>query len=178
MPAVHRAVTLLIASAWLAACAPSVPPPKTQLQVREFQTQTFDTADSQLVLKAMFNALQDEGYVVKNAVIPLGLMTATKEIDLAPGRSGPTAGDIANSMGSKFTGGQSEPTTYRKVEVRDFTGNVTEFGEQTKVRVSVQRKILDSRGNVVEVKPIDDLTFYQDFFSRMAKSVYLQKERL
>jgi hypothetical protein len=49
---------------------------------------------------------------------------------------------------------------------------------KTKVRVSVQRKILDSRGNVVEVKPIDDLTFYQDFFSRMAKSVYLQKERL
>jgi len=44
--------------------------------------------------------------------------------------------------------------------------------------VSVQRKILDSRGNVVEVKPVDDLTFYQDFFSRMAKSVYLQKERL
>jgi hypothetical protein len=80
-------------------------------------------------------------------------------------------------MGSKFTVGQSEPTTYRKLGVRD-TGNVTEFGEQSKVRVSVQRKILDSRGNVVEVKPVDDLTFYQDFFSRMAKSVYLQKERL
>jgi hypothetical protein len=78
MPAVRRAVPLLIASALLVACGAGVPPPKTQLQVREFQTQTFDTADSQLVLKAMFNALQDEGYVVKNAVMQLGLMTATK----------------------------------------------------------------------------------------------------
>jgi len=178
MSAARRAVPLLIASALLTACVATVPPPKTQLQVREFQTQTFDTADSQLVLKAMFNALQDEGYVVKNAVMQLGLMTATKEIDLAPGRSGPTAGDISSAIGSKWSVGQSEPTTYRKVEVRDFTGNVTDFGDQTKVRVSVQRKILDSHGNVVEVKPIDDLTFYQDFFSRMAKSVYLQKERL
>jgi len=178
MPAVSRAALLLVVSALLAACVADVPPPKTQLQVREFQTQTFDTADSQLVLKAMFNVLQDDGYVVKNAVTQLGLMTATKEIDLALGRSGPTAGDISNSMGSKLIVGQSEPTSYRKVEIHDFTGNVSEFGEQTKVRVSVQRKILDSRGNVVEVKPIEDLTFYQDFFSRMAKSVYLQKERL
>ena len=59
MSAVRHAVPLLIASTLLAACAANVPPPKTQLQVREFQTQTFDTADSQLVLKAMFNALQD-----------------------------------------------------------------------------------------------------------------------
>jgi len=61
MSAVRRAVPLLIASTLLTACAATVPPAKTQLQVREFQTQTFDTADSQLVLRAMFKALQDEG---------------------------------------------------------------------------------------------------------------------
>jgi hypothetical protein len=31
---------------------------------------------------------------------------------------------------------------------------------------------------VVEVTAISDPVFYQDFFSRMDKSVYLQKERL
>ena len=62
--------------------------------------------------------------------------------------------------------------------MRDFTGNVSEFGQQTKVRVSFQRKVLDNRGDVVEVEPIDDPVFYQDFFSRMDKSLYLQKEHL
>ncbi|HXJ80699.1 MAG TPA: hypothetical protein VMS64_18715 [Candidatus Methylomirabilis sp.] len=178
MPSALRAVLLLAAPVLAAACAASVPPAKTQLQVREFQTQTFDTADSQLVMKAMFNALQDEGYVVKNAVIQLGLMTATKEIDLAPGRSGPTGGELSSSIGGMVIFGPQDAPAYRKIEVRDFTGNITEFGEQTKVRVSVQRKILNNRGYVVEVNPIDDPVFYQDFFSRMAKSVYLQKERL
>ena len=173
-----RRALLLIAFLATAGCAGVTRPAMTQLQIREFQTQTFDTADSQLVLKAMLNVLQDDGYVVRNAVIPLGLMTATRENDLAPGRSGPSPGEISNGIGSRIVTGQLEPTGYRKLEIRDFTGNVTEFGEQTKVRVSVQRKVLDSYGNVVEVKPIEDLVFYQDFFSRMAKSLYLQKERL
>ena len=76
-----------------------------------------------------------------------------------------------------FSGWRS-PATYRKSEVRDFTGNVSEFGKQTKVRASFQRKVLDNRGGVLQVEPIDDPKFYQDFFSRMDKSVYLQKEQL
>ena len=62
--------------------------------------------------------------------------------------------------------------------MRDFTGNVTEVGDRTQIRISVQRKILDSGGHVVEVTPIEDPVFYRDFFSRMDKSVYLQRERL
>jgi hypothetical protein len=46
------------------------------------------------------------------------------------------------------------------------------------VRASFQRKVLDNRGGVLQVEPIDDPKFYQDFFSRMDKSVYLQKEQL
>ena len=37
---------------------------------------------------------------------------------------------------------------------------------------------LDNRGGVLQVEPIDDPKFYQDFFSRMDKSVYLQQEQL
>jgi hypothetical protein len=41
--------------------------PQTQLQTREFQTREFDTNDVKLILKAMLNVLQDDGFVVKNA---------------------------------------------------------------------------------------------------------------
>ena len=42
----------------------------------------------------------------------------------------------------------------------------------------MQRKVLDNRGQVVEVEPVEDLEFYQDFFSRMDKGLFLQKEQL
>jgi len=170
MFAARRCLLLLVMAALSAACAPSIPPTKTQLEVREFQTYTFDTADSKLVMKAMFNALQDDGYVVRNAVIELGLITASKEIDLAPGR-------YTDNIGGGVFGWQLAPA-FAKLEVNDFTGNVTELGEQTRIRISFQRKVLDSHGQIIEVQPIEDPVFYRDFFSRVDKSVYLQKEHL
>jgi len=92
----------------------------------------------------------------------------------SPGRSG---GDTVRAIGRIAVIGPPAAAD-SKIEVRDFTGNVTASGEHTTVRVSFQRKVLDGRGNVVEVNPIEDLVFYRDFFSRMDKSVYLQKERL
>ncbi len=171
-----------------AGCMPPAPPAQTQLEVREYQTRTFDTADTALVMKAMFNVLQDDGFVVKNAVVELGLITAQRESDLAPGRSGANGGGIFGGLGGiviggtgpggVVVGGQQHEPSFPKTEVRDFTGNVSAFGQQTKVRVSFQRKVLDSRGQVVEVEPVSDLKIYQEFFSRMDKSLFLQKENL
>jgi hypothetical protein len=182
MRAAPHPLLFFAAAVCVAGCAGSVPPAKTQLEVREFQTRTFDTADSKLVMKAMFNVLQDDGYVVKNAVTELGLITAEKEIDLAPGRSGSGGGVLGGGVIIGGPGGivftpQNFPA-FRKTEVRDFTGNVSEFGQQTKVRISFQRKVLDSRGQIIEVEAMDDPVFYQDFFSRMDKSLYLQKEQI
>jgi hypothetical protein len=179
-----RRPLLLLAVALAVACAPAVKPPKTQLEVREYQTRSFETPDAKLVMKAMLNVLQDDGYVVKNAVVELGLITASKDIDIAPGRSGADGGGgifggtvVFGGRGGIVFGPQAPPS-YRKTEVRDFTGNVSEFGAQTKVRVSFQSKVLDNRGETVSVEPIDDPAFYQDFFSRMDKSLFLQKEQL
>ena len=182
-----RLLAALTALALLPGCLPPPTPPPTQLEVREYQTRTFDTADTALVMKAMLNALQDDGYVVKNAVVELGLITAAKESDLSPGRSGASGGGILGGLGGIIIGGtgpggvvvgsQHDPT-YPKTEVRDFTGNVSAFGKQTKVRISFQRKVLDNRGDVIEVEAISDLEFYQTFFSRMDKSLFLQKENL
>jgi hypothetical protein len=181
------ALLVLAVALFAGGCTAGVQPPKTQLEVREFQTRTFDTPDSKQVMKAMLNVLQDDGYVVKNAVVDLGLITATKEIDVAPGRSGPAGGGlggiggavvIGGGPGGVIFGGPRSAPAYRKTERRDFTGNVSEFGPQTRVRVSFQRKVLDNRGDVVEVQPIDDPVFYRDFFSRMDKSLYLQQEKL
>jgi hypothetical protein len=59
--------------------------------------------------------------------------------------------------------------------VRDFTGNVASSARRRGC-VSFQQ---GTRQPVPSsVMPISDPVFYQDFFSRLDKSVYLQKERL
>jgi hypothetical protein len=75
-------ITSILISFFLTNCA-SVPKiERTQLQIREIQTRTYEILESKLVLKAMLNVLQDDGFIVKTAVPELGLLTATKEIDI------------------------------------------------------------------------------------------------
>lgn len=172
MSAFRYCLLLLACAALAGGCAPVIAPSKSAMEVRALQTYTFDTADAKLVMKAMLNALQDQGYVVRNAVTELGLITASKEVDLAPGRY--SSDGFAGAAGFRWP---AEPT-FAKLEVNDFTGNVTELGQQTRIRISFQRKVLDNRGQIIEVQVIDDPVFYRDFFSRIDKSVYLQKEHL
>ena len=72
----HIVVALTMALVLTTSCtiinqAQQKPTPKTQLQTREFQTREYDTNDTKLVMKAVLNTLQDEGFVVKNAVVDL-----------------------------------------------------------------------------------------------------------
>lgn len=145
-------------------------PPKTQLEIREFQTRDFDTGETKLVMKAILNVLQDEGFTIKNADSQLGFLAATKEVDLG---GGPTFNwNWGSSKGS------SEPARWDKIRVIDATANISEYGKQTRVRVSFQQKVLDNLGAVTHAKPIDDAKFYQDFFSKVDKGFFLQKEKL
>ena len=67
----------------LVACVPmSTPNLKTQLQVREFQTRTFDTTQTDQALSAVVDAFQDQGFMVKNVVPQVGLVSASREVDV------------------------------------------------------------------------------------------------
>ena len=61
-----------------------VTPDKTQLQIREIQTRSYDTNDTKIVMKVLLNMLQDEGFIVRNADTDLGLLTASPSSKTAP----------------------------------------------------------------------------------------------
>ena len=127
------------------------------LQIREFQTRTYETTDTAMVMKAVLNALQDEGYVTKTANTDLGLITARREESKPP---------------CVF------PDTCATLVSWDCTVNVSAFGSQTKVRVSVQQAGTTITNHVLYTTEIDDAAYYQSFFAKVDKSVFIQKERL
>jgi len=160
---------VLILSIFVAGCATTggVTPGKTQLQIREFQTRTYETNDVKMVMKAMLNVLQDDGFIVKNANVELGLLTATKEVDVESKSEAFVA--------ALFLGAQAR---WKKNSIIESTANVSEFGKQCRVRVNFQVKVMDNRGGVLEVKQIEDEKYYQDFFSKVDKGIFIEKERL
>lgn len=162
--------TVLVLPVLLTGCASKgedTPLEKTQLQIREFQTRSFDHKDEKAVMKAVLDVLQDDGYIVKNAVSDLGLLTATKEVDVENG---------GEKFWSSFWLGHH--ATWKKNSLIEVSCNISSRAEKTKVRANFQLKIIDNKGGVVEVKPLDDEKFYQTFFSKVDKGLFLHKENL
>jgi hypothetical protein len=127
------------------------------LQIREFQTRTYDTTDTAMVMKALLNVLQDEGYVIKTANTELGLITARKEETKPPCFLAEACATLVSW---------------------DCTVNVSAFGGQTKVRVSVQQAGTTMTNHVLYTTEIDDAVYYQNLFAKVDKGVFIQKERL
>jgi len=159
---------LFIASLSLAGCyRPPALPPKTQLQIRELQTRTYTARDQKQVMKAVINALQDDGFIIRNADKELGFINASMEADISD-----------PSLAFWFQVFAGPDAAYRKNSLIEASANVSEFGRETKVRVVFQGKILDNFGHPVETKAVDDPNFYRDFFYKVDKSLFIEKQGL
>lgn len=108
-------------------------------------------------MKALLNALQDDGFVIKTADSELGLITARREQSSPP---------------CLF------PDTCATLRSWDCSVNVSEFGEQTKVRVNVQLTGHTFTGRVLYVSEIDDPAYFRDLFTKVDRSIFIQKEKL
>ena len=162
-------VIFLVLVLFIPACATTKTPPKTQLQIREFQTRTYETNDVRMVMKAMLNVLQDDGFIVKNANVELGLFNATKEVDIT---------NKWEVFGAVLATSKYQTPRWAKNRVIEATANISEFGKQCRVRINFQTKDMDNLGGVRQVGEIRDEKFYQDFFSKVDKAIFLQKEKL
>ena len=143
------------------------PTPKTQLQIREIQTRNYPTNKTKMVLKAIVNVLQDDGFIIRNAESELGVVNATKDTDIED-RTESFAATVFNGANASW----SKSTTI------ECSANVSEFGKETRVRLNFQKKVLDNFGRIITVETIDDLGFYRDFFSRVDKGIFLEKEKI
>ena len=166
----YRFCFLLVAICIASGCIS--PPPKPQrspLQIRELQSRTFETSDLKLVMRAVLNALQDDGFIIKNAVTDLGLLTATKERDLTSG----------NNWDGFWYGALSDrEPRWPKTKQTEANATISSFGNSTRVRISFQEKVLDNLGATVEVAEVEDAILYRDFFTRIDQSIFFQREKL
>lgn len=139
----------------------------TQLQIREIQTRTFAVQDAKVVLKEMMNVLQDDAFIVKNANSDLGFLSGEKEIDMESGWERAFSILAAGRQGS-----------WKKNATTEVSANVTQFGNETRVRVNFQKKLYDNFGRVIKVQQIYDPAHYQEFFDKVHKGLFIQQEQI
>ena len=144
--------------------------PMSQLEKRQFQTRTYDSSDKALVMKAMLNVLQDEGFIVYNANPLLGFIYGVKDFDT----SDPNI-DISKEFGLSKARLNMNGVRVATVET---TANVTEYGKSMRVRVNFKRKLLNVYGNAQFIDDINDENYYQEFFSKVDKAIFLQKQKI
>jgi hypothetical protein len=183
-------LTIVAATVTLVSCSvvsknKAAAPQQTQLEIREYQTRQFDTNDVKLIMKAVLNVLQDDGFIVKNAVVDLGLLSASKEINLNDNSSSKSgSGEVWSKIllaiidNKSNNSNSAEEKTFNKMKIIDASINVTEYGRVCKVRANFQARVIDNRGNPVDAFAIDDPKFYQEFFMKVDKGIFLQKQGL
>lgn len=161
-------LALIVVMGMSMSCATTnIEPEKTQLQIREFQTRTYDVDNEIMVLKAIANVLQDQGYIITNAETDLGLITAQKEASIEDGTE--------KFFQILFFG---DDARYKKNSIIESTANVSQFGKQVRVRMNFQLKAYDNKGQLIELGQIDDEEFYQNFFAKVDKGIFIQKENI
>ena len=167
-----RNVLLMLAAPLVSGCATGGgAPPKTQLQIREYQTRSFDVADTKLVMKAVLNVLQDEGFIVKETSVELGVLTASREVDIE--KKG-----FLDRFVQKLKLSSDKDARWEKTSMIEVTANVSSHSQQTRVRANFHLKTMDNQGGVVAVRELGDEAYYQEFFSKVDKAIFIEKEKL
>jgi hypothetical protein len=151
--------------------------PASPLEVRQAQTRVFETADSRLVVKASINALQDAGYVIRQADAELGLVAAVAEWK---SRSPVPGLKTLKWAAAPFTWGASLLVPSGRTEFASVEANVnvTAEGSRTRVRISLVSRVIDADGRVRSVSAVADPLAYQGLLAALDKAVYLEREGL
>jgi len=190
---VKKLSILLLVVAALAGCAAKQVRQDQQgavdaLAKRQMQSRIFDTSDEKMVLSAAAATLQDFGFNLDESCSELGLITCSKT------KNADNAKKVAANIGvtlmwslaaAVLSQGHyvalmtNAPGTVpldkeQKIRASLVSTPVGEKGERVMVRLIVQRVVVDDNNDVSAAETILDPKIYQEFFDKLAQSIFLE----
>ena len=162
---------------FLAGCAATIPKEALQLspdslERRQTQTRVFETADEAELLSASAALLQDLGFNLDESETELGVIVGSKERDATE------AGQVAASVVVAVLFAASMPwDDVQKIRAAIITRRLEERNGFA-VRLTMQRIVWNTKGQVSKTEPLDEPEIYQEFFSKLSKAVFLEAQEL
>lgn len=159
----------------LAGCVQNIPKEalelrKESLEFRQLQTRSFDTKGEKKLLAAGAGVLQDLGFTIEESETPLGVIVASKDRDATE------AGQIAGAVAMAVLFGVSTPIDRnQKIRVSLVTSPQK---DKTNLRVTFQRTVWNTQGQISRIEALEDPKMYQEFFDKLSKSVFLEAHQI
>lgn len=156
----------------LSACTQGIPKEALQLsqeslQQRQLQTRRFDSADEGKLLQASAGVLQDLGFTIDQSDTTVGVIAASKNRDAT--ETGQVVGAVLLTMLSGVPQAYDKDQKIKASLVTRPVGN----GRSTAVRVTFQRYVWNTRGQVSRIEGLNDPQLYREFFDKLSQSVFL-----
>ena len=175
---VRTTFSFFIAVAVIPACMPpQIPREALQLTEesparRKLQTRRFETKDEQALLDAVGGVVQDLGFTIDATSKELGLVAASKS------ESAKNIGEMATSAAvAVISTALQFPTSipYSKDQLirASIVTRRAENDNGTAVRLTLQRVVWDTEGNVAKSELLEGPAAYQNFFDKLAKALVL-----
>ncbi|HIF25510.1 MAG TPA: hypothetical protein EYG18_06170 [Micavibrio sp.] len=159
----------------MAGCNQTIPKSALQLspesmELRQLQTRSFDTSNEKKLLTAGASVLQDLGYSIDESETALGVIVGSKDRDATE------AGQVAAAvLVAALGGGAMAIDKNQKIRASLIT-NKTKKG--TNLRVTFQRIVWNSYGQVSKTQSIEQPEIYQEFFEKLSKAVFLDAHEI
>jgi len=178
----HSFGSFVIMACVLWSCAPRIPKEALQLSPeslnnRQLQTRRFDT-DERTLLSASAAVLQDIGFNIDESETELGTIVSSKRSDAT------SAGQIvAAILVAALTGAvmpiDKEQFVRASLVTNPMHGDETDKSKcQTAVRVTFQRIVTNTQGQVTRRECVNDPEVYREFFEKLSKSLFLEAHEL
>jgi len=158
----------------LAACQPKIPrealllTPES-LKHRQLQTRRFETADEKRILSACAALLQDLGFTIDESETELGVLVGSKM------RSAVDATQIVGAVLFAVLSGVVISVDKEQL-MRACVVTRPAGPDCHALRVTFQRIVFNTMGQVSRREMINDIKIYNDFFEKLSKSVFLEAQ--
>ncbi len=155
---------------------------ETSLETRQLQTRQYEEVAEGQILSASVGLLQDLGYTLDELDKDLGVISASKKAS-ATNEAQVVGGVAVDVLGCLVTyllkcNNKSYKKTDKVQDIR-LTLVVLPILEKEStlfVRVTMQRIVWDRANRISKQATIIDTEVYQEFFSKLDKSLFLEKE--
>lgn len=165
-----------------AACAPTIPKEalqlsKESLKNRQLQTRRFDT-DEKTLLSASAAVLQDLGFNITESETELGVIVCSKQRDAT------SAGQMVGAIFLALLTGVATPIDKEQLIRASLVTHPTHFDEtdkskcQCSARITFQRVVTNTEGKITRRECINEAKIYQEFFDKLAQSLFLEAHEI
>ena len=169
---------IVLFSFFVSGCATTIPKEALKLspeslQLRQLQTKRYDT-DEKTLLVSSAALLQDLGFNIDETSTETGLITSSKRRDASSAMQIAGAVFVALLTGVPSSVDKEQliraSVVTRPIHIDDTDKNKC----QTSVRITFQRIVTNTQGQVTRRECIIDAEIYKEFFDKLSKSLFLE----